>query len=83
MAQELFKGKIIKQHEQVNHPTHYNQYDIETIEMIVRIWGNKRASEWCEITAFKYRMRLGLKDNFEQDLLKENWYINKAKELKQ
>ena len=43
--------------DQVNHPTHYNQYEIETIEMIIRIWGKQRAAEWCEITAFKYRIK--------------------------
>jgi len=68
--------------EKVNHPSHYNQYDIETIDMMVSIWGKEKVSDWCAITAFKYRMRLGHKDNIEQDLAKEQWYLNKAKELR-
>lgn len=36
------------------------------------------------MTAFKYRMRLGTKpDNpMDQDLVKERWYLAKAKELR-
>lgn len=67
--------------EQVNHPVHYNLYEIETIEMMLKIWGIKETITFCEMTAFKYRMRLGLKDNIEQDLAKEKWYLEKAKQL--
>lgn len=28
--------------EQVNHPQHYTTYDVETLDMMIRIWGNKR-----------------------------------------
>lgn len=68
----------------VDHPTHYNTYDIEVIEMMRRIWGDEKVADWCEITAFKYRMRVGSKpDNpIKQDLEKEQWYIAKAKELR-
>lgn len=68
----------------VDHPSHYNTYDIEVIEMMRRIWGDEKVADWCEITAFKYRMRVGSKpDNpIKQDLEKEQWYIAKAKELR-
>ena len=58
---------------------------METIDMMVAIWGKDKVADWCEITAFKYRMRMGTKpDNAtEQDLKKEQWYLNKAKELRQ
>ena len=64
-------------YEMVNHPTHYGRYDVEVIEMIRRIWGPFITSKWTEITAFKYRQRLGEKpDNpIEQDLNKENVYL--------
>ena len=68
--------------EMVNHPFHYNQYPIETIDMMVSIFGRDAVRQWCVITAFKYRMRMGLKDGIEQDFNKEQWYLNKAKELK-
>ena len=67
--------------EMVNHPSHYNQYPIEVIDMMVSIFGKEYTRMWCVMTAFKYRMRLGHKDDINQDLAKEQWYLNKAKEL--
>ena len=49
--------------EMVNHPSHYNQYPKETIDMMVDIFGREATRQWCVMTAFKYRMRLGLKDD--------------------
>ena len=71
-------------YEMVDHPTHYNQYDKEVIDMIESIWGTYLAQKWCEITAFKYRMRMGTKpgNSIEQDLKKEKWYLDKSAELK-
>lgn len=72
-------------YEMVNHPSHYNQYDIEVIDMIIRIWGPEAAALWCDITAFKYRMRMGTKpdNSIEQDIKKEQWYLNKSKEIRE
>ena len=71
-------------YEMVNHPTHYNTYGVEVIEMMQRIWGAERTADWCEMTAFKYRMRMGTKpdNDIEQDIAKEHWYLAKAKELR-
>ena len=73
------------EYEMVNHPSHYNQYDIEVIDMIIKIWGPEAAAQWCDITAFKYRMRMGTKpdNSIEQDIKKEQWYLNKSKEIKE
>lgn len=67
--------------EAVNHPSHYNSYPIEVIDMMLSIWGKENTINFCLMNAFKYRMRLGLKDSIEQDLAKEQWYLNKANEL--
>ena len=67
--------------ENVNHPKHYNNYPIEAIDMMVSIWGYEKTIDFCIMNAFKYRMRLGYKDNFQQDLAKEQWYLAKSKEL--
>jgi len=67
--------------EKVDHPKHYNQYPIEVIDMMVSIWGKEKAIDFCTMNAFKYRMRLGHKDSVEQDMAKEQWYLNKAKEI--
>ena len=77
----LLKLEERRPNKMVNHPSHYNQYPKETIDMMVDIFGRDATRQWCVMTAFKYRMRLGLKDDFQQDLAKEQWYLNKAKEL--
>ena len=71
-------------YEMVNHPTHYNQYGKEVIEMMVDIWGSETVAMWCELNAFKYRMRMGTKpdNSIEQYLKKEKWYLDKANELR-
>ena len=71
-----------KANEAVNHPSHYNQYPIEVIDMMERIFGLEATEVWCTMTAFKYRMRAGYKDNLTQVLKKEQWYLRKAKELR-
>ena len=78
---EWAEYKVEQKKEMVNHPSHYNQYPIETIDMMVSIFGKEYTRMWCIMTAFKYRMRLGHKDGIEQELAKEQWYLNKAKEL--
>jgi hypothetical protein len=71
-------------YEMVNHPSHYNNYSVEVIEMMERIYGARKTMAFCEMNAFKYRMRLGTKpdNSIEQDLAKEKWYLNKARLLR-
>ncbi len=73
---------MIMSREEVNKPARYNVYPIETIDMMVSIWGVEKTMNFCTINAFKYRMRIGFKDNIQEDLAKEEWYLNKATELK-
>lgn len=65
-------------------PNHYKGFSKEVIDMMVDIWGNENVATHCEITAFKYRMRMGTKPDqpIERDLEKANWYLNKAKKLR-
>lgn len=72
---------LIRNMEQVNHPQHYTTYDVETIDMMLRIWGVQETISFCKLNAFKYRMRAGHKDNAQQDIDKALWYENKMKEL--
>lgn len=71
-------------YEFVNHPAHYNHYTKEVIDMMVDIFGREATALWCEMTAFKYRMRAGTKPGNEitEDMDKEKWYLDKAKELR-
>lgn len=65
-------------------PLHYKNYSMEVIDMMIAIFGTDATAIYCEMTAFKYRMRMGTRPNnsVEQDLQKEDWYLKKAKELK-
>jgi hypothetical protein len=73
-----------KEYENVNHPNHYNTFSKEVIDMMVDIWGIGKTISFCEMNAFKYKMRMGDKPNqpLEQDAKKAKWYLDKAKELK-
>lgn len=73
-----------KNYEMVNHPKHYNQYDIEVIDMMRKIWGDEDTIIFCRLNAFKYRMRMGLKPNnsIDQDLQKEKIYLNYIDEIR-
>lgn len=63
--------------EQMNY---YRRYTVEAVEMAKRIWGEENLRITAEITAFFYRMRAGEKpgSTFEEDILKEKWWLNKA-----
>ena len=67
--------------EQVNPPPTLHYYDVETLDMMIRIWGVQETISFCKLNAFKYRMRAGHKDNAQQDIDKALWYENKMKEL--
>lgn len=73
-----------KNYEMVNHPNHYNRYSVEAVEMARRIWGDEALITAAEITAFFYRMRMGLKpeNSVQQELDKENFWLNYAKKLR-
>jgi len=62
-------------------PSHYQVFSKEAFEMMIDIWGVEAFKKHCEMTAFKYRMRAGYKDDPLQDLNKAKWYENKIKEL--
>ena len=49
-----------------------------------QIYGKEKTAAYCELNAFKYRMRMGEKPEqpIDRDLEKEKWYINKANELR-
>ena len=66
-------------------PAHYQTGSKEVWQMMVDIWGKDAYISYCEMNAFKYRQRLGLKPDqpVERDLDKARWYENKAKELRQ
>ena len=73
--------------EQVDHPDHYNQYPVEVIDMMEKVFGIDAVYHFCLLNAFKYRMRMGNKikcginlwlKNIQEDLDKEKWYLKMA-----
>ena len=73
-------GLLVENKDAIN-PDHYRKYPIDIIDMMVAIFGIDKTISHCVMTAFKYRMRLGHKDDVKQEMAKEQWYLDKAKEL--
>ena len=50
--------------------------------MMEGIYGREATALFCEMNAFKYRMRAGRKDDLQKDLGKEDWYLKRAASLR-
>jgi len=72
----------MKDYDYIN-PSHYNVNGCETYELMIKLWGVDAFIKHCEMTAFKYRMRVGKKPDqpVERDLSKAKWYEDKIIEL--
>lgn len=73
--------KVDEPKEMVDHPSHYNQGDMECIDEMELIFGVEAVMDFCVCNAWKYRARAAYKGNPEEDMAKANWYLNKYKEL--
>lgn len=62
----------------VNHPAHYNQGDIECIQAIEAMLGPEGFVAYCRGNAMKYLWRCLYKGKFTEDLQKAVWYLNRA-----
>jgi hypothetical protein len=67
--------------ENVNHPQHYNQSNIECIDAMLAAFGKEAVIDFCKINAFKYLWRAEHKEKHLEDLQKASWYLNKAIKL--
>lgn len=65
----------------VNHPKHYSQGNIECIDAMVSAYGIEVVIHFCMCNAFKYQWRFNAK-NGKEDIEKCQWYQNKMLELK-
>lgn len=66
--------------DKVDHPSHYNQGDIECIDAMVAAYGTEAVEIFCLLNAFKYLWRAEHK-NGKEDLEKALWYLKKRLEL--
>ena len=65
----------------VNHPDHYCNGSIECVDAMIAAYGKKDVEIFCRVNAFKYLWRCKYKNNYNEDLSKALWYLNKAEEL--
>ena len=72
-----------KGHNIVNHPEHYTSGKIECIDSMELVFGTEAVYFFCICNAWKYMFRKGKKDNIQQEQDKAEWYLLKAKELKE
>lgn len=67
--------------EKIN-PTYYNKKtSLECIDSMIIAFGKEAVINYCIICAYKYVWRCENKSNFEEDLHKAQWYLDKAFEL--
>ena len=74
--------ELIEEADNIN-PKHYKNMSVEVIDMMLSIYGKEKVKVFCELNAFKYRMRLGSKEgnSIEQEHNNIKWYEDKIKEL--
>lgn len=65
-----------KEHDNVNHPSHYETGKFECIDVMVETQGIEATKNFCVCNAFKYIYRHNMK-NGEEDLRKAKWYLDK------
>lgn len=66
-------------HDEVNHPAHYTDGGIETIDFIQAKLSPEEFRGYCRGNAMKYLSRAGKKGDAATDLAKANWYLNRIK----
>jgi hypothetical protein len=76
MEDAIWSGHIM-----VTKPPHYTYGSMEVFDMMVAVFGPEKVKAYCEIAAFKYRMRAGRKDDVTRDINKAMWYEDKYKSL--
>lgn len=65
----------------INHPSHYNQEDVETIKVIGSMLPEEEYYGFAMGNVIKYLDRCEYKGDKEQDLLKAQWYAKEAVEF--
>lgn len=73
----------LKTADKVNHPSHYQKDGKECIEVMLELYGIQAVINFCELNAFKYKWRAGLKtgESAEVDLKKAQWYADYRENL--
>ena len=73
---ERDKNEILDQSDNVNHPSHYKQGNIECIDAMRQQFTKEEVVAFCKLNAFKYLWRANHKGTHQQDIDKAEWYLN-------
>lgn len=76
------KGRAKTQSDPVNHPSHYNQGGIETLDIIKMSLTKEEYKGYLKGNVLKYRERAQFKGNAEQDYAKAKFYFNELEVMK-
>lgn len=77
-AQDFIVQENKLTHDKNGNSSHYKQGRIDVMVMLERVYGTEAAMLFCEMNAFKYRLRLGHKNQDASDLIKIKWYEKAA-----
>ena len=69
-----------EEEEQINHPAHYTQGSMETIEKIELLLTKEEYTGFLKGNIIKYDDRMNHKGDAENDLQKSRWYAERLKE---
>lgn len=81
LTTKLEKPEIIETVDNVNHPLHYTQGNIECIDAIQASMSSEEFKGYLKGNAQKYIWRYEHKNNPVEDLQKAMWYLTKLKEF--
>lgn len=56
-------------------PDHYKVGKLQAIEQMMIVFGPSKVANFCEVNAFKYHARAGLKGDASLDHKKADWYM--------
>jgi hypothetical protein len=68
------------QADNINHPAHYKTGGIETIDFLEAKLTPEEFRGYLRGNILKYLSRAGSKGNYEEDMLKARWYLNRETE---
>ena len=71
------RRELGQNYDYIDHPAHYNQGGIETIDYIKSCLTKEEYIGYLKGTVLKYISRLGKKHDDLQDAKKAMWYLNK------
>lgn len=77
---KMLNPDYVEEHDNVNHPPHYNTGNFECIDVMLETQGRRAVMDFCICNAFKYIYRARNKNAIE-DVRKAIWYLHKFDEL--